>query len=189
MTIRAGTLILKRVGATWNLPAASTQIQPVQTLAPRLWSSFSLTSSALVGQNLASQHEPNVDRKANITVSIPLFHHSTVIPLSWYKTCPSVQLLFNYQYVTFPCGVRLRGNKGTSRNLWCRKSNVCLESFDCQQTWRLGGNEVWHTGPHTPCCGSCCFDDLASLWVSRWNAPSLSQTLTVNILLLSTPYN
>lgn len=74
-----------------------------------------------------------------------------------------------------------------SHSLWCVNVNVprvvCLPT----DMKTCGGNEVLHTGPHTPGCGSCCFD-AASLLVSRWKSNPLSQTLTVNILPLYTTH-
>lgn len=65
--------------------------------------------------------------------------------------------------------------------LWCAAMNVCPESFACQQSRRLGGgNEVLHTGPHTP-WWSCEPQGL------RLKRNLLSQTSTVNILLLFPP--
>lgn len=70
-----------------------------------------------------------------------------------------------------------------SHSLWCVNVNVprviCLPT----DMKTCGGNEVLHTGPHTPGCGSRCFD-AASLLVSRWKSSPSSQMLTVNILPL-----
>lgn len=98
---------------------------------------------------------------------------------------------FNYRCVrvTFPYGARRCCEiKERHVNLWCVNANVCPESFACQQTRRLGGGKWGVTRGPTHArlwqlllWWSC---ELMGLQVKR-NAAS--QTLTVNILLLSPP--